>query len=104
MKAVNLYFDDDGVRAKTLRTHIDFPWSDIRSVEIEGPDEVQKRVTATRLIGLGVFAFAAKKKQKHAYVTVTSDDGEAIFETDKHTPKDLRAKLQWVQQRVSADS
>jgi hypothetical protein len=37
-------------------------WSEITSISLEDGEELQSRVTATRLLLLGVFAFAAKKK------------------------------------------
>ena len=38
------------------------PLADVVSVEIEDGEAAQARVTATRLVALGIFAFAAKKK------------------------------------------
>lgn len=94
--------DDDGVRARVLKDFLNVPWSEISSVSVEGPDEVQKRVTVTRLLTTGIFAFALKKKSKTAYLTVTTSDGEAIFETDKMTPQELRAKVSWAVTRASS--
>lgn len=92
--AATLTVTDDGVSAKILRPFLDVPWSEVTHLAVEGPEQVEKRVTATRLLALGVFAFAAKKKQKTAYVTVGTVEGEAIFEVDT-TPQELRAKLAW---------
>ena len=94
--------DDDGFRARIVRNFIDEPWSNVRAVEVDGPDEVQKRVTATRLLATGLFAFAFKKAKRLAYLTVTTADGEAIFETDNFTPEELRAKVSWASTRVSS--
>lgn len=85
--------DDDGVRARIVRPFLEIPWAEIKDLAVEGPDEVEKRVTATRLLATGIFAFALKKKSKHAYLTVTTETGEVIFETEKMTPQELRAKL-----------
>lgn len=38
------------------------PLTDVVSVEVEDGEAMQARVTATRLVALGIFAFAAKKK------------------------------------------
>ena len=38
------------------------PLTDVVSVEVEDGEAAQARVTATRLVALGIFAFAAKKK------------------------------------------
>jgi hypothetical protein len=88
--------DDDGVRARIIKGFLNVPWSEVSAVEVDGPDEVQRRVTATRLMATGLFAFALKKKSKTAYLTITTTQGEAIFETDKMTPQELRAKVSWV--------
>lgn len=97
---VSLQLDDDGVRAKVVRTVLVFPWDEVTSIEVEGPEGVEKRVTATRLLTLGVFAFAAKKKSKLSYVVVGTAEGEAIFEVAKHTPMEMRAKLSWTAAKV----
>lgn len=94
---------DDGVSARVIRPFLEFPWTEITGFDIEGPDEVERRVTATRLLTTGLFAFALKKKRKHAYLTVTTPAGEAIFETGKLTPQELRAKLSWAIAKVRAD-
>lgn len=50
-------------------------WSEINSISIEDGEELQSRVTATRLLLLGVFAFAAKKKSGgNKFITVEGDD------------------------------
>lgn len=67
--------------------------SSISNVVIEGKDEVNRRVTVTRLLLVGIFAFALKKKNKdkEAYVTIELSDGqEAIFFVDKKSPMELR--------------
>lgn len=38
------------------------PLTDVVSVEVEDGDAMQARVTATRLVALGILAFAAKKR------------------------------------------
>lgn len=62
------------------------PPDQIKNVSVEDASTVQSRVTATRLLALGVFAFAAKKKQMTTdfYLTIKWNDGrfdhETIFE------------------------
>lgn len=99
-----LTIDDDGVRARVIRDFLTVPWSDVAGLEVEGPEQVERRVTVTRLLATGIFAFALKKKQKVAYLTVTTPDGEAIFETDKFTPEELRARLSWAIARSGTSS
>ena len=49
----------------------------ISDVAIEGKDEANRRVTVTRLLLVGIFAFALKKKNKdkEAYLTLELIDG-----------------------------
>jgi len=82
-----------GLKCKRgLSTIMEVPWSEVRSIEVDGPDQVAKRVTATRLLTIGVFAFAAKKKAKQAFVIVTTSAGELILECEDE-PMKLRAKV-----------
>lgn len=50
-------------------------WGEINSITLEDGEELQSRVTATRLLMLGVFAFAAKKKTGgNKFLTVEGED------------------------------
>ena len=50
-------------------------WGEITSVSLEDGEELQSRVTATRLLVLWVFAFAAKKKTGgNKFITVEGED------------------------------
>ncbi len=99
VKEVTAVFDDEGFRTKLPFNrpiwvrNWSVPWQEIGSVEVDGPDEVTQRVTGTRLLTTGVFAFAFKKKQKVAYFTVTTGEGEMIFEVKGMTVPELRARL-----------
>ena len=57
---------------------------------VEQAADVQKRVTATRLVALGVFAFAAKKQTGHVYLTVEGDGFEFMVEVDAKKDSDAR--------------
>lgn len=99
--ACTLTIDDQGVRARVIRPFLDLDWAEVREVSVEGPDQVERRVTVTRLLTTGIFAFALKKKGKRAaYVTVGTDDGEAIFEVEAE-PMQLRASLGWTRARCT---
>ncbi len=77
--------------------------SQVKDIAIEGKDEVNRRVTVTRLLAVGIFAFALKKKNtdKEAYLTIELSDGqEIIFFIDKKSPMELKAKLAKVISRV----
>jgi hypothetical protein len=87
--------DDHGVRARIIREFLNIPWSDVKGLKVDGPEDVHKRVTMTRLVATGLFAFALKKPEKLAYLVVETEQGEAMFETDKMTAVELRAKFGW---------
>ncbi len=70
--------------------------SDVADVAIEGKDDVNRRVTVTRLVALGIFAFAIKKKSedKDAYVTLVLADGqEAVFHVKDKAPMEVKTSL-----------
>jgi hypothetical protein len=55
--------------------------NELASYLVEGKDETQHRITATRLVTLGVFALAAKKKEveHEQYLTLVLNDGRNII-------------------------
>lgn len=62
---------------------VSIPLASIERVEVEDASTVEKRVTATRLLAIGIFAFAAKKTEVHEifYLTIGWKDGKFIRET-----------------------
>jgi hypothetical protein len=93
-KDKSLIINGEGINLKGFKTLFTIPWSEIAGLDIEGPEEASKRITATRILSMGVFALAAKKKSKTAILIVTTTDGEqAVFQTEKLTALELRAKL-----------
>jgi hypothetical protein len=70
-----------------------FAWEHVLGIEIEGPDTVQRRFTATRLAFLGPFALAVPKRQKVAFVVIATQDGDTFFRIDGITHMQLRAQL-----------
>lgn len=99
VKELAAVFDDSGFHTKLPLNrpmwvrNWSAPWDAITSIEVDGPDEVAKRVTATRLVLAGPFALAFKKKEKVSYFTVSTHDGEMIFEVNGLSVPELRAKL-----------
>lgn len=68
----------------------------IANIAIEGKDEVNRRITVTRMLAVGLFAFAIKKKSKdrEAFITLELSDGqEVIFFIDKKSPMELKTSL-----------
>lgn len=71
-------------------------FEDINNVTLEDGTELESRVTATRLLVLGVFAFAAKKQTGGTkYIVVEGDDFLWDVEVDK---KHVTAARQFVMQ------
>lgn len=68
----------------------------VKTVAIEGQHEVNRRVTVTRLLAVGIFAFALKKKQeeKEAYITFEMSNGkEIVFKVKDKSPHQLKGEL-----------
>jgi len=79
-----------------LSTKFTVATTQIAEATIEGKDDVSKRVTVTRLLAVGIFAFALKKgsKEREAYLTIVLKDGqEIIFHINGVAPRDLQVKL-----------
>ena len=74
----NIKMDDLGFTLGTFGTKESHNWADLASIELDGPDNLNSRITATRLLTLGVFALAAKKKTGESYAYITLGDGSPI--------------------------
>ncbi len=91
-----LLFWDKQTEFSSLLTKFTLQNSQVRDIVVEGKSEVNRRVTVTRLLAVGIFAFALKKKNtdKEAYLTIELADGqEVIFFIDNKAPMELKAKL-----------
>lgn len=78
------------------------PWSSVAGLRIEGPEQAAKRVTATRLAAIGVFAVAAPKSSKSALLIADLKSGEqAIFHTTSLTSTQLRIELAPITSQLS---
>ena len=59
------------------------------TVRVESGSEIDSRITATRLIALGVFALAAKKKTGgEAYLTIEGTDFMWVIDVDRKKKPD----------------
>ena len=68
----------------------------ISDIAVEGRSEVNRRVTVTRLLTVGIFAFALKKKQeeKEAFITIVMADGqEVVIHVADKSPLQLKTSL-----------
>jgi hypothetical protein len=89
-----LEVDRRGIGLRGFKTIFTIPWDQIVDVDIEGPESAAKKVTAGRVLALGVFALAAKKKVKSAIIIVTLRNGDqAVFESHKALPHEISPKL-----------
>ena len=87
---VQMYFKDDIIfiidNSPNLKELGQIPLKEVTNVSVEDASTVEKRITATRLLTIGIFAFAAKKNEKKEmyYLTINWKDGkfdqETIFE------------------------
>jgi hypothetical protein len=57
---------------------------------VEAAADIEKRITATRLLAVGVFAFAWKKKSGSIYLTVEGDGFEFVVEVPVKKEADAR--------------
>lgn len=70
--------------------------NNIIDISIEGSQQVSRRVTATRLLTIGIFALAAQKKkvEKESFLTLILNNGqEVIFHKKGKSPTELKSKL-----------
>jgi ribosomal protein L7/L12 len=87
-KPTNIEVSVVGVGIGTFKRTM-HPWSTISDVTIDGPSSNTSRVTATRLVTLGVFALAAKKSTSEtlAIITLTSGQVITVMFTKKSEPE-----------------
>ena len=76
-KPTNVEVNEEGVGIGAFKRTV-YPWSEISEVIIDGPQSRQSRVTATRLVALGVFALAAKKNTTETLTVISLKSGQVI--------------------------
>lgn len=90
----NISITAEGVRVGVFKTWINEPWANISELDAEGPDQVGKRITASRLLLTGPLALAWKKETKSpCFIVVRGTFGEFIFEVKKKSVQELRGEL-----------
>lgn len=74
----SIYLKEGGIEFKSKDESLnpgEHTWDEIKEVTIEDAEEFQSRVTVTRLLLVGVFAFALKKKKGGTkYIVVEGED------------------------------
>jgi len=94
-----LYFYENQVEFRTFGEvvkDIVIPASDVGGIEIGGQQQTTSRITATRMLALGVFSLAAPKKTsvKDATVILSLKDGrQVMFHTKTYTEFEVHSKL-----------
>lgn len=69
-KSCDMDIFSDRIEMKVGRVNTMVMMENIQSINFETPQQMEKRVTATRLLAFGVFAFAFKKKVKQKFLTI----------------------------------
>jgi hypothetical protein len=96
-KNVSARIDAEGIHLSDpgamLRWEQELAWESVREFAVEGSDQVQQRVTVTRLLAVGIFAFAWRKKERSAFLVLDIGDGEVILASRNHTIHQLRTEL-----------
>ena len=79
------------------------PYSTISNIQVESQQEIERRITATRLLALGVFAFAVKKKEIHVseYLTIDVKDENDLEFTMVFSGTQIRELLRDVFEKLS---
>lgn len=75
-----------------LEVLADWDWTQVRLVA-EGTDQIQRRVTVTRMLAVGLLALGWRKEEKRSFLVIESNGTEVIFQFDDMSVHELRAKL-----------
>jgi predicted RNA-binding Zn-ribbon protein involved in translation (DUF1610 family) len=92
--AAGLLLDRRGIHLRAFSELFSIRWDTVLGINIEGPLEISERMTTTRLLALGATTWAMQV----AYLTVRTENGDAIFEVDGLGPPQLHARLSRVLQ------
>ena len=75
-----------------MKQEKDYRWEDLKVFSIEGPEQLQKRVTKTRFLAIGIFAFLVKKKSGDSFVYAETKSGETlIYKFEKKTEHEVKS-------------
>lgn len=84
-----LLFDRRGIHVRAFHDVFRIPWSEVRAVGIEAPEEISQRLSMGRLASAGAAAWTLRV----SYLTVETTGGAPIFEVAGLNSPQLRAKL-----------
>jgi hypothetical protein len=92
--SVVIYISNSGLEFKYGMLSSDkILWEQISEIEVEGADAIQKRITASRLLAIGIFAFAFKKKTGEAFAFISFKDGREahVYRFPKKSEPEVKA-------------
>jgi len=72
---------------------LEVEWSDLLGLDVQPTDRAPERVTATRLLAVGLFAWAIKKQRREAILVMKATWGEAYVKVQGKSPVELKAAL-----------
>ena len=76
----NFWIESWGFVTRTgLKPQQEYRWEELIEFSVEGPEQLQKRVTVTRLATLGIFAFAKKKTSGESYIFAKTSSGKDLI-------------------------
>jgi hypothetical protein len=87
--AAGLLLDPRGIHVRAFADLFTIPWTSVRGVDVEGPVEISDRLTMSRLVAMGASTWVTTL----SYLTVSTAQGDAIFEIDGLAPPELRSRL-----------
>lgn len=74
----SLIMDNAGFELKAFKSLFKASWDEVVDIECGGPESMQKRITATRLVMIGPLALAARKKTGEAFAFIELVDGRSV--------------------------
>ena len=76
----NFWIEPWGFVTRTgLQPQREYRWEELVEFAIEGPEQLQKRVTVTRLVAIGIFAFAKKKASGETFLFAKTKIGQELI-------------------------
>ena len=106
---VEVVFDDAGVHLVPFATPWwqarAIPWDTVREIVVEGQEETRRRVTAARMMAVGILALAIPKDENasYAYLTVAAAAGDVVVRIEGARPQELKVQLGDVLRRPAAE-
>jgi hypothetical protein len=102
---VDVVFTSDGISMmRGSREFGTLPWQHIGALSAASWESVERRITAPRVMLLGLWALVFRKTSRAAHLVVADDDGEWAFAIPGLSPDELREGLDPLQRYVPRSS